>query len=146
LFPYTDQPFLTPGSMLKIMPDVIRLQAFLGTYCTSRATSRRSLPAARLFLPPLLIGGNPFDTPSIYTLIVQFEKEWGVHYAKGGTGAIVDALGRLFAELGGTSHFNTEVGDLVDGRRVTGVRLADGTDIRPMSWSATATWPSPTAT
>jgi phytoene desaturase len=76
----------------------------------------------------LLIGGNPFDTPSIYTLIVQFEKQWGIHYARGGTGAIVAALGKLFHELGGEVHLNAEVAEiLVEGRRVTGVRLADGT-------------------
>jgi phytoene desaturase len=127
LFPYTDQPFLTPGSMLKIVPDVMRLQAFLGTYLHVSRYIKHPFLRRALSFHPLLIGGNPFDTPSIYTLIVQFEKQWGVYYAKGGTGAIVDALGRLFAELGGAVYFNSEVQEiLVDGRRVTGVRLVDG--------------------
>lgn len=127
-FPYTDQPFLTVGSMLKIMPDVMRLQAFLGTYWHVARYIKHPFLRRALSFHPLLIGGNPFDTPSIYTLIVQFEKQWGVYYAKGGTGAIVQALGRLFNELGGTVHFNSEVQEiLVEGRRATGVRLADGT-------------------
>jgi phytoene desaturase len=61
-------------------------------------------------------------------LIVQFEKEWGVHYAMGGAGAIVDALGKLFAELGGQVHFNAEVKEIViQDRKAAGIRLEDGT-------------------
>jgi phytoene desaturase len=131
LFPYTDQPFLTPGSMLKIMPDVIRLQAMVSTYLHVARYIKHPFLRRALSFHPLLIGGNPFDTPSIYTLIVQFERQWGVYYARGGTGAIVDGLGRLFAEQGGQVQFNSEVEEiLVDGRRVTGVRLADGTEHR----------------
>lgn len=128
--PYTDQPFLTLGAMLKIMPDVIRLQAFLGTHMHVSRYVKDDFLRKVFSFHPLLIGGSPFDTPSIYTLIVQFEKQYGVYYAMGGTGAIVDAFGRLFSELGGTVRFNTEVKEiLVDParRRVNGVRLMDGT-------------------
>lgn len=130
MHPYTDQPFLRFRDMLKIMPDVIRLQAFMNTHLyVSRYVKDEFLRKVFSF-HPLLIGGNPFDTPSLYTLIVQFERQYGVYYALGGTGAIVDALGRLFGELGGQVRLNTEVHEiLVDGtsRRATGVRLADGT-------------------
>jgi phytoene desaturase len=126
--PYTDQPFLKLVDMLKIMPDVIRLQAFRSMYgYVSRFVKDDFLRQVFSF-HPLLIGGSPLDTPSIYGLIVQFEKEWGVHYATGGTGAIVSGLGRLFEELGGTVQLNTEVDEITirDGR-AAGVRLADGT-------------------
>ena len=125
--PFTDQPFLNLGKFLSIMPDVLRLQAFQSTAgMVSRFIKDPFLQKAFSF-HPLLIGGNPFDTPSIYTLIVQFEKEWGVHYARGGTGAVVAGLGRLFTDIGGTIALNCEVDEiLVDGRSVTGVRLADG--------------------
>src|SRR5690606_4248871 len=77
---------------------------------------------------PLLIGGNPFDAPSIYTMIHYLEREWGIHYAIGGTGAIIAAMGRLFVELGGKIHLNAEVNEIVvEGRRVAGVRLNNGT-------------------
>jgi phytoene desaturase len=76
---------------------------------------------------PLLVGGNPFDTASIYALIHYLEREWGVHYAVGGTGAIVDALVRLFGELGGRIHYNQEVVSIdVQGRKVTGLTTRDG--------------------
>lgn len=128
--PYTDQPFLRLADMLKIMPDVIRLQAFRSMYGYVSRFIKDDFLRQVFSFHPLLIGGSPLDTPSIYGLIVQFEKEWGVHYATGGTGAIVSGLGRLFAELGGIVQFNTEVAEIVvnDGR-ATGLRLADGTAI-----------------
>jgi len=51
-----------------------------------------------------------------------------VHYAIGGTGAIVNALGQLFTELGGKINLNAEVEEiLIEGKKATGIRLADGT-------------------
>jgi phytoene desaturase len=128
-YQYTDQPFLRVQDMLKIMPVVIGMQAFWGTYRYVGRYLKDEFLRRVFSFHPLLIGGNPFDTPAIYTLIGQVEREWGVHYALGGTGAIVDAFGRLFVEQGGTVHLSTEVAEiLVQDRRVTGVRLADGSE------------------
>lgn len=125
--PFTDQPFLSLVDMIKIMPDVIRLQAYGGAYDFAARYIKNPFLRRVFSFHPLLVGGNPFDTPSIYTLIVQFEKQWGVHYAMGGTGAIVRGLGRLFNELGGKVHFNSEVAEiLVEGKRASGIRLKDG--------------------
>lgn len=126
LHPYTDQPFLDLTKMLKIMPDVIRLSGWMGTH---RFVSRyiKDPFLRRVFsFHPLLIGGNPFDTPALYTLIVKFEKKWGVHYAIGGTGAIVAGLGKLFSDIGGKIHLNTEIKEIViKNRKVKGIRLED---------------------
>lgn len=128
--PYTDKPFLTFDKMAKIIPGVIRLGAYQGTYQFVSKFIKHPFLRKALSFHPLLIGGNPFDTPSLYSLIVQFEKEWGVHYATGGTGAVVDGLGRLFNDLGGTVHTNVEVKQiLVKDRKVTGIELADGEKI-----------------
>lgn len=75
---------------------------------------------------PLLVGGNPFQTTSIYTLIHHLEREWGVWFAMGGTGAIVSSLVELFGELGGKLMLSTEVRQiLTESRRATGVQLVD---------------------
>lgn len=128
-FGLIDSPFLTFGSMLKVLPDLVRLRADRSVY---RYASRyiRDERLRRVFsFHPLLVGGNPFQTTSIYTLILYLEREWGVWFAKGGTGAVVEALRRLFAELGGAVSLNTEVQEiLIDegARRARGVRIADG--------------------
>lgn len=128
---FTNLPFLRLVDMLRIIPDMVRLRAVQGTYGFVGRHIRNEFLRRVFSYHPLLIGGNPFDTPAIFTLITQFEKRWGVHYALGGTWAIVEALGRLLAELGGTVHLGAEVEQiLVEGRRVTGVRLSDGTEQR----------------
>ena len=122
-----DQPFLKIGDMLRIAPDLVRLQAHKSVYSyVSQFIEHDHLRSCFSF-HPLLLGGNPFDTSSIYTMIHYLEREWGVHFALGGTGAIVKALVRLIKELGGKVHLDAEVKEiLVEGRRATGVRLADG--------------------
>lgn len=123
-------PFLNISDMLRIVPDLVKLESyrtvsgFLGRFVKDERLRQV------LTFHPLLVGGNPFQTTSIYTLIHHLEREWGVWFAMGGTGAVVDALVRLFTDLGGTITFEAEVGEITtEGRRATGVRLANGTDL-----------------
>ena len=126
-----DHPFLTVGDMLRVAPDLIRLQSHKSVYrYVSQFIDNEFLRRCFTF-HPLLIGGNPFDSSSIYAMIHYLEREWGIHYVMGGTGALVNALVQLIEELGGRFHFNAEVAEIiVDGRRATGIRLADGTTHR----------------
>ena len=129
--PYTEKPFLKFTDMLKIMPDMIKTGTYLPMYQYASRFVKDEFIRRICSFHPLLVGGNPFDTPSIFGLIIQFEKEWGVHYAKGGTGAIVAALGKLFEEMGGTTMLETEVSEIIiENGRASGVRLEDGGVIR----------------
>lgn len=123
-----DKPFLSVGDMLRVAPDLIRLQSYKSVYrYVSRFIEDEFLRRCFSF-HPLLIGGNPFDASSIYAMIHYLEREWGIHYVKGGTGALVEALVQLIEELGGRFYYDTEVEEiLVQGRQATGIRLADGT-------------------
>lgn len=125
-----DKPFLHVSDMLKVAPDLVKLQSFRTVYgFVSRFVRDEKLRQVLTF-HPLLIGGNPFQTTSIYTLIHYLERHWGVWFAKGGTAAIIEALVALFERLGGTITYNATVTRIhADQRRATGVRLADGTDI-----------------
>src|SRR5579883_1533586 len=123
-----DKPFLHVTDMLKVAPDLIRMQSYKSVYRYVSQYIQNDFLRRCFSFHPLLIGGNPFDAPSIYAMIHYLERQWGVHYALGGTGALVAAMGRLFESLGGTIHLNAPVAEiLVDQRRVTGVRLANGT-------------------
>jgi phytoene desaturase len=124
----TERPYLHLADMLRIMPDIVRLRGMESTYGFVSRFIHDDFLRRTFTFHPLLIGGNPFSTPSIYTLIVQFEKQWGVHYALGGTGAIVAALGKVFKEAGGRIHLDSEVTEImVQNRKVTGVKLQDNT-------------------
>ncbi len=103
------KPFLTVGDMLRVAPDLVRLQSYLTVYQFAAKYVKDERLRRVFSFHPLLVGGNPFQTTSIYALIHHLEREWGVHYAMGGTGAAVSALGKLFGELGGETRLSTAV-------------------------------------
>jgi len=122
-----DKPFLTISSMLKVVPDLLRLSSHRSVYSyVSRFIKDPRLRMVFTF-HPLLVGGNPFHTTSIYSMIHYLEKEWGVHYAMGGTGRVIEAFVKLFEEQGGKLLLNSEVVEIeVSKRRATAVRLSRG--------------------
>lgn len=126
-FPMTDKPFLKMTDMLKVAPDLIKLKAYISTYSFVSQFLKDDYIRRFFSFHPLFIGGNPFDASSIYAMVHYLEREWGVHYAVGGTGAIIAAMAKLFTDIGGTLHLNTPVKEImVEGRKVTGVRLENG--------------------
>ena len=50
-------------------------------------------------------------------MIQYLDREWGMHYALGGTSAIVESLGKLFEELGCKVTLNGEVAEITTNRR-----------------------------
>lgn len=124
-----DKPFLKITDMLKVVPDLIKLKSHKNVYKYVSSFIKNDFLRQCFSFHPLLVGGNPFDTTSIYAMIHYLERRWGVHYAIGGTGALVTALVKLFQELGGKIHLNSEVSEIIiKNRTVTGVKLDDGTE------------------
>jgi phytoene desaturase len=122
-----DKPFLKVSDMLKVAPDLIRLQSHKNVYKYVSQFIKNDFLRQCFSFHPLLVGGNPFDTTSIYAMIHYLEREWGVHYAMGGTGSIVQAFEQLITEQGGTIRLSTEVEEiLVTNGKATGVRLDTG--------------------
>ena len=104
--------FLTLGSMLKGVPDLVRLDAVRNLF---RFASRffKSDKMRQVFsFETLLVGGNPTSVPAIYAMIHFVEKTWGIHYCMGGTGALVKAMVRKFTEMGGTLVLNAPVAEI----------------------------------
>lgn len=102
-------PFLNFRDMVRVSPQLARLRADRSVYkAVSKFIGNEHLRQAFSF-HPLLVGGNPYSTSSIYTLIHWIERKWGVFFPRGGTGALVSALVRLFRELGGQLHLNSPV-------------------------------------
>jgi phytoene desaturase len=130
--PLIGEPFLHLTDMLRVAPDLIRLESYRSVYGYVSKYIQNDFLRRCFSFHPLLIGGSPLTASSLYVLIHYLEREWGIHYAMGGTGAIVDGMGRLFAGLGGVTRLNTEVAEiLIDDRtrRAAGVRLQDGSQL-----------------
>jgi phytoene desaturase len=122
-----DKPFLKITDMIKVVPDLIKLGSHKNVYKYVSQFIKDDFLRQCFSFHPLLVGGNPFDTTSIYAMIHYLERQWGVHYAIGGTGTVVNGLALLFEELGGKIHLNSEVTEItVKNRKVSGVKLADG--------------------
>ncbi|MBB6305971.1 phytoene desaturase [Xanthobacter tagetidis] len=120
-------PFLHVSDMIKAGPNLMKLQAWRSVYSmVSTFIENEHLREAFSF-HSLLVGGNPFSTSSIYALIHALERKWGVFFPRGGTGALVAGMVRLFEEIGGTIRLSCPVDEIViAGDRATGVRLEGG--------------------
>ena len=104
-----DAPFHRFAFMLRQVPQLLRLGAYRSVWqMVSRCVQHDKIRQA-FSIQPLLVGGNPFDTTSIYGLIHFLERSHGVHFAMGGTGALVDALARLMSEQGVKVRLETTV-------------------------------------
>ncbi|TDX31687.1 phytoene desaturase [Modicisalibacter xianhensis] len=120
-------PFLSFRDMARAGPQLARLQAWKSVYTmVSRFVQDEHLRQAFSF-HSLLVGGNPFATSSIYTLIHALEREWGVWFPRGGTGALVRGMVRLFEDLGGQLELNAPVSRIeISNDRVSGILVEDG--------------------
>lgn len=124
--------FDTVGDLLAAVPSMMKMRAWQSLY-TMTARHLRD-PKLRIVFSfhPLLIGGNPFACTCVYSLITALERKFGVHWAMGGTGALVQGLVSLMEASGAHLRLNAEVREITcvptpGGQpRATGVTLASG--------------------
>jgi phytoene desaturase len=122
-----DKPFHSFMTMLAQVPNLVRLGCYRTVWQLVAHYLKHDHLRRAFSIQPLLVGGNPFETTSIYSLIHFLERKWGVYFAKGGTGAIVDGLERLMVEQGVKILKGETVTRIeTEGRRATGVCLANG--------------------
>jgi len=122
----SDKPFNNLIFMLKQIPSLLNLKSYKSVYkLVSNYISHEKL--RRVFsMHPLLVGGNPFTTTSIYTLILYLEKKWGIHYSMGGTGNVVKALEKLMIEENIEIIKNAEVTEIIsNSKNVKAVKIND---------------------
>ena len=123
-------PFSSIMDMAKVAPDMVRLGSHRSIYSVAASHVQDERLRFALSFHPLFVGGNPFKVTSIYGLITHLERKFGVHWAMGGTGRIVDSMVRLIEGQGNAVRFGAEVREItLQGRRATGVKLADGEQI-----------------
>jgi phytoene desaturase len=125
-----DVPFSRWTDMAKVVPDMVRLQSYRSVYSLVASYVKDERLRTILSFHPLLVGGNPFAVSSIYSLIAFLERNWGVHFAMGGTGRLVQGLVGLIEGQGNAVRCNAPVAEITvaDGAS-TGVRLESGETI-----------------
>ncbi len=121
-----DVPFDKPFVMMQQLPALLKLKSYKSVYSLVSTFIKNEKLRRMLSMHPLLVGGNPFTTTSIYGLILYLEKKWGIHYSMGGTGNIIKGLEKLMQEEGIDIIKNSEVTEIVSkSNKITGVKLND---------------------
>ncbi len=111
------QPFMTWKAMMVFAPRAIRLKALMPSYAFAKQYFRHEYNRFAFSFHPLFIGGNPFKAPAVYQMIPYLEKTGGVWYTSGGMYTLVQALEKLFIDLGGTVKTHAEVSRIVVEKR-----------------------------
>lgn len=119
-------------SMLGVTADLFRLDAVRPLFSFVKKYFKSDKMRQVFSFEPLLVGGNPQKVPAIYAMIHFVERTWGIHFAMGGTGSLVDGFVRKFEDLGGEIRYNAKVERIEvekQGRKrvTTGVTLHNGT-------------------
>ena len=95
-----DVPFDRPLVMVLQLPALLKLKSYKSVYSLVSSYIKNEKLRRMLSMHPLLVGGNPLTTTSIYGLILYLEKKWGIHYSMGGTGNIIKGFEKLMDEVG----------------------------------------------
>ena len=126
-----DVPFDKPFVMMQQLPALLKLKSYKSVYSLVSSYIENEKLRRMLSMHPLLVGGNPFTTTSIYGLILYLEKKWGIHYSMGGTGNIIKGFEKLMDEVGVKIIKGHEVTKIVSNKKkITGIQLDDQTIIQ----------------
>lgn len=121
------RPFTRVWDMVKQIPALLMLKCYKSVSQMVNSHLKHPLIRQAFSIHPLLVGGNPFKTTAIYTLIHYLERRWGVFFCMGGTGKLVDELGALMQRHGIQIQLNTDVDEIVvKNKQATGVRTSSG--------------------
>ena len=126
----SDVPFDKPSFMFKQIPSLFNLKSYKSVYGLVSSYVENEKLRRLLSMHPLLVGGNPFTTTSIYGLILYLEKKWGIHYSMGGTGQIINGMEKLMNEENILILKGCEVNRILsNNNKITGVELSNGDKI-----------------
>jgi len=125
-----DVPFDKPLVMIKQLPALLKLKSYKSVYSLVSSYIKNEKLRRMLSMHPLLVGGNPFTTTSIYGLILYLEKKWGIHYSMGGTGNIIRGLEKLMIEEGIEIIKGQEVTNIISiNNKIEGIKLDNQKEI-----------------
>lgn len=107
-------PFLNFWSMIKSAPELVGLQSYRSVYSRLSDFIKDEQLRQAFSFHTLLVGGDPFKTSAVYALIHALERKWGVWFPRGGTGALINGMVKLFEDLGGKLHLSAAVAEITE--------------------------------
>ncbi len=127
----SEVPFDNPFFMMRQIPSLLNLKSYKSVYDLVSNFIKNEKLRKLLSMHPLLVGGNPFTTTSIYGLILYLEKKWGIHYSMGGTGQIINGMEKLMKEENINIIKGQEVKNIISkDNKIIGVKLDNNEEIK----------------
>lgn len=112
--------FYNPKSLMQ----GLRLKTFSNAYASISKYVKDERLRKSLAFQTLYIGISPYQGPSLYNIIPMIELFYGVQFIKGGMYTLVNGMDRLFKELGGTTHYGSEVSEITFAdQQATGIKV-----------------------
>lgn len=112
--------FINPSSL----KDLYQLKTFNDAYSEMGKYLDSDYLVKLFAFQTLYIGVSPHSGPSLYNMIPMLELLYGVWHLEGGMYSMAQSMARLFEELGGSIHLNSEVEELViENKEAKGIRI-----------------------
>ncbi len=122
--------FDSMDGLFKAVPYMVRMKGWRSLHAMVAKHLKHPKLRQAMSLQSLLIGGNPFSVTCVFSLINSLERRFGVHWAMGGTSALVNGLVDLIEDMGGSLRMGAEVRRIeVNDGRTSGVTLSTGEKI-----------------
>ena len=124
------RPFTRVWDMLKQVPALIALRCYRTVSQMVNSNLKHPLMRQAFSIHPLLVGGNPFNTTAIYSLIHYLERRWGVFFCMGGTGKLVEELRQLMLRQDISILTGADIEEITQSNGcANGVQLTNGKSI-----------------
>ena len=115
-----DKPFISFFKMLGVIPNLNNFKSYFTVSQLVNSYLKNPYLRKAFSIHPLLVGGDPHTTTSIYALIHYLERKWGVFFCMGGTGKIVSELKKLMVHAGIKIKTNTEAREfIIENNKIT---------------------------
>ncbi len=112
---------------LRNLPLLFRMKALVKHYDNISKYFRHPRLRAAFTFQNMYLGLSPYDAPATYSLLQYTELVDGIWLPKGGMYQVVKSLYSIAQALGVQFEFDAPVQQItIEGRRATGLRLADG--------------------
>ncbi len=106
-------PFMDIPTFLSFLPKALKLNALYPAYSFVKKYFTNFRTRFTYSFHPLFIGASPFTAPAMYLMIPYLEKVGGVWFSKGGMYAFIQALEKVFLEIGGEIRTNSPVDEII---------------------------------